>query len=228
MVSFLILVLHFNQDLPMIYEQTKKLLSNFKKIRTADVDNIAEQYLKGGVDVTPLYSHIKESGSILRIYFYVSLKSIASFEKQIEFIEGHFQDFNDWWHVDMLPQLIRKNKAPSFDFVYDKAKEYVNHSLPFARRWGYVIFLAGFQKDPAQTKRILDLYHNDDEYYVQMAEAWLLADLAIFNPEEVLKFIAKKPLNYNIIGKGIQKMSDSFRISDEVKQKAKELRSLYK
>ena len=75
MVSFLILVLHFNQDLPMIYEQTKKLLSNFKKIRTADVDNIAEQYLKGGVDVTPLYSHIKESGSTLRIYFYVSLKS---------------------------------------------------------------------------------------------------------------------------------------------------------
>ena len=91
-----------------------------------------------------------------------------------------------------------------------------------------MLFRSGFQKDPAQTKRILDLYHNDDEYYVQMAEAWLLADLAIFNPEEVLKFIAKKPLNYNIIGKGIQKMSDSFRISDEVKQKAKELRSLYK
>jgi 3-methyladenine DNA glycosylase AlkD len=212
----------------MIYEQTKQLLSKFKKIRTADVDSIAERYLKDGVDVTPLYSHIKESGSILRIYFYVSLKTIVSFEKQIEFIEGHFQDFNDWWHVDMLPQLIRNNKAPSFDFVYNKAKEYVRHPLPFARRWGYVIFLAGFQKDPIQTKRILDLYHDDDEYYVQMAEAWLLADLAIFNPEEVLKFIAKKPLHYNIIGKGIQKISDSFRISDEVKQKAKELRSLYK
>jgi len=222
------MVLKLDEDFFMIYEQTKQLLSKIKKLRTADVDSIAEQYLKDGVDVTPLYSHIKESGSILRIYFYVSLKSIVSFEKQIEFIEEHFQDFNDWWHVDMLPQLIRKNKTPSFDFVYDKAKEYVNHPLPFARRWGYVIFLAGFQKDPAQTKKILDLYHDDNEYYVQMAEAWLLADLAIFNPDEVLKFIAKKPLNYDIIGKGIQKMSDSFRISDEIKQKAKELRNLYR
>lgn len=212
----------------MIYEQTKQLLSKFKKLKTADVDTIAEQYLKDGVDVTPLYDHIKEGGSILRIYFYVSLKSIESFENQIKFIEDHFQDLNDWWHVDMLPQLIRKNKAPSFDFVYNKAKEYVNHPLPFARRWGYVIFLAGFQKDPTQTKKILDLFHDDDEYYVQMAEAWLLADLAIFNPQTVLDFIASKPLHYTIIGKGIQKMSDSFRIDDEIKARAKELRKLYK
>ncbi len=212
----------------MIYEQTKQLLSKFKKLKTADVDAIAEKYLKDGVDVTPLYDHIKESGSILRIYFYVSLKSIEGFEDQIKFIEDHFQDLNDWWHVDMLPQLIRKNKAPSFDFVYNNAKEYVNHSLPFARRWGYVIFLAGFQKDPTQTKKILDLFHDDDEYYVQMAEAWLLADLAIFNPQAVLDFIASKPLHYNIIGKGIQKMSDSFRIDDEIKTRAKELRKIYK
>lgn len=212
----------------MIYEQTKQLLSKFKKLKTADVDAIAAKYLKDGVDVASLYDHIKEGGSILRIYFYVSLKSIESFENQIKFIEDHFQDLNDWWHVDMLPQLIRKNKAPSFDFVYNKAKEYVNHPLPFARRWGYVIFLAGFQKDPTQTKKILDLFHDDDEYYVQMAEAWLLADLAIFNPQTVLDFIASKPLHYNIIGKGIQKMSDSFRIDDEIKARAKELRKLYK
>lgn len=212
----------------MIYEQTKQLLSKFKKLKTADVDAIAEKYLKDGVDVTPLYDHIKESGSILRIYFYVSLKSIEGFEDQIKFIEDHFQDLNDWWHVDMLPQLIRKNKAPSFDFVFDKAKEYVNHPLTFARRWGYVIFLAGFQKDPTQAKKILGLFHDDEEYYVQMAEAWLLADLAIFNPQAVLDFIASKPLHYNIIGKGIQKMSDSFRIDDEIKTRAKELRKIYK
>ncbi len=212
----------------MIYEQTKQLLSKFKKLKTADVDAIAEQYLKDGVDVAPLYDHIKESGSILRIYFYVSLKSIEGFENQIKFIEDHFQDLNDWWHVDMLPQLIRKNKAPSFDFVYNKAKEYVNYPLTFARRWGYVIFLAGFQKDPTQTKKILSLFHDDEEYYVQMAEAWLLADLAIFNPQDVLDFIASKPLHYNIIGKGIQKMSDSFRIDDEIKTRAKELRKIYK
>jgi len=62
----------------------------------------------------------------------------------------------------------------------------------------------------------------------QMAEAWLIADLAIYNPEEILHFIASRKLNYGIIGKAIQKMCDSFRISDEIKRRARELRSLYK
>ena len=70
--------------------------------------------------------------------------------------------------------------------------------------------------------------HDDNEYYVQMAEAWLIADLAIYNSGEVIKFIESQPLHYNIIGKAIQKISDSFRISGDIKKRAKELRALYK
>ncbi|HNX16242.1 MAG TPA: DNA alkylation repair protein [Bacilli bacterium] len=210
----------------MIYEQTKQLLSKIKKIKTADIDTIAKQYLKEGVDVSPLYPHIDESGAMFRIYFVVSLKRIKKYEEQIEFIERHFEHLHDWWHVDILIQLLVK--APSFEYVYQKAKKYVKSPLLFVRRWGYVIFLSGFQKDPKLTRDILALFHDDEEYYVQMAEAWLLADLAIYNPEVVLDFIASKPLRYDIIGKGVQKMSDSFRISDEIKAKAKDLRKLYK
>lgn len=210
----------------MIYEQTKQLLAKIKNIKTADVDKIANQYLKDGVDVSSLYPHIQESGAIYRIYFVVSLKLIKKYEDQIKFIEDHFENLNDWWHVDVLLQLLVK--APSFEYVYQKAKQYVKSPLLFVRRWGYVIFLSGFQKNPLYTKQILALFHDDEEYYVQMAEAWLLADLAIYNPQAVLDFIASKPLHYNIIGKGIQKMSDSFRIDDENKSKAKELRKLYK
>lgn len=210
----------------MIYEQTKDLLSKIKKLRTADVDKIAYQYLEDEVDVSALYPHIKESGAIHRIYFVVSLQSIKTLEYKLQFIEDHFSDLNDWWHVDLFPQLLRK--GPKFDFVYQKAKKYCKSPLLFARRWGYVIFLTGWQKDPSNTKKILSLFHDDDEYYVQMGEAWLLADLTIYNPEECLEYIASKPLKYNIIGKAIQKICDSFRIPDDVKNKVKELRKLYK
>ena len=210
----------------MIYEETILRLSTIKKMRTADIDAIAKQYLKDNIDVSELYSHIAESGALHRIYFVVSLKRIKKYEEQLAFIEKHFSCLHDWWHVDMLLQLLVK--APSFEYVFNKAKIYIKSDLLFVRRWGYVIFLSGFQKDPQRTKDILSLYRDDPEYYVQMAEAWLLADLAIYNSQAILDFIASKALRYNIIGKAIQKMCDSFRISEEVKKQAKSLRKLYK
>lgn len=210
----------------MIYEKTMNRLKEIKKMKTADIDAIAREYLKNNLDVSELYSHIGESGALHRIYFVVSLKQIKKFEEQMAFIEKHFSDLHDWWHVDVLLQLLLK--APSFDYVYSKAQQYVRSELLFARRWGYVIFLGGYQKKPEYTKAILALMHDDNEYYVQMAEAWLIADLAIYNSGEVIKFIESQPLHYNIIGKAIQKISDSFRISGDIKKRAKELRALYK
>ena len=89
----------------MIYEETILRLSTIKKMRTADIDAIAKQYLKDNIDVSELYSHITESGALHRIYFVVSLKRIKKYEEQLAFIEKHFSCLHDWWHVDMF--LIR-------------------------------------------------------------------------------------------------------------------------
>lgn len=210
----------------MLHEQIVTRLQKLGKYKTSDIDVIAKEYLRANVDVSELLPYIKESGAVHRIYFYVSLKKIKVYQEQIAFIERHFTYLNDWWHVDILLQLLVK--APSFEYVFDKAAEYVKSPLLFVRRWGYVIFLGGHQKDAKHTEKILSLFHNDEEYYVQMAEAWLLADLAIYNPQAVLKFIKSKNLRYDIIGKGIQKMCDSFRIADDIKNQAKKLRLLYK
>ena len=69
---------------------------------------------------------------------------------------------------------------------------------------------------------------DDDEYYVQMAEAWLIADLAVFNVEAVKSFLQTSKLKYNILGKAIQKMCDSFRISQQDKAFVKSLRNKLK
>ena len=65
---------------------------------------------------------------------------------------------------------------------------------------------------------------DDEEYYVQMAEAWLISYLGIYAPQKTFDYIKGCPLKYNIIGKGIQKICDSFRVSDEWKEKFKSLR----
>ena len=58
---------------------------------------------------------------------------------------------------------------------------------------------------------------DDDEYYVQMAEAWLICDLAVFNVDEVMKFTEYTKLHYNIMGKAVQKICDSFRFTAQEK-----------
>ncbi|NLJ89879.1 MAG: hypothetical protein GX323_03180 [Clostridiales bacterium] len=65
---------------------------------------------------------------------------------------------------------------------------------------------------------------DDPEYYVQMAQAWLICDLAVFNPKDTIEFIENSNLKYNILGKAIQKILDSYRISDSDKAYVKSLR----
>ena len=66
--------------------------------------------------------------------------------------------------------------------------------------------------------------HDDDHYYVQMAQAWLIAELAVHEPERVYQWLQQNNLKYNINGKAIQKICDSFRITDTWKEMFKKLR----
>ncbi len=92
--------------------------------------------------------------------------------------------------------------------------------------WGYVLFISKLGR--GHSAELLPLMHDDEHYYVQMGEAWLIAELAIDEPDKVWEWIKTNGLKYNINGKGIQKICDSFRITDEWKAKFKELRAAIK
>ena len=89
-----------------------------------------------------------------------------------------------------------------------------------------VIFISRLCKGHA--KQLLPLVKDDEQYYVQMAESWLVAQLAIEEPEAVYNWFWNNTLKYNINGKAIQKICDSFRISDQWKEEYKKLRRLLK
>lgn len=210
----------------MLYKKIINDLESIPNLKTKDVDRYNKKLIKEKTDVSEIGEYIMENQILHRTYFQVSLGLIKDTEKQFEFIEKNEDYLQDWWHTDQLIQFLKK--PVDFDFAYIKAKEYINSDKTFTRRWGYVLFLAGLQKDKAHTKDILALMKDDDEYYVQMAQAWLICDLAVFNPKEVIEYIESCGLKYNILGKAIQKMVDSYRISDEDKSYVKALRSKVK
>jgi 3-methyladenine DNA glycosylase AlkD len=72
--------------------------------------------------------------------------------------------------------------------------------------------------------KILSLLNANEEYMVMMAEAWLLATIAITYPEEVYDFL-KETKDVVLKRKTISKISDSFRFDEKTKNKFKNLRN---
>ncbi len=210
----------------MQYETVLRELNAIPNRKTKDVDAYNRRLIKSGVDVSDLRAWVLREQALHRTYFQVSMGQMDTFEEQFRFIEENEDCLQDWWHVDQLTQFLKK--PIDFDFAYEKAKIYIASPKTFTRRWGYVLFLAGLQKDRAHTKKILALTKNDPEYYVQMAQAWLICDLAVYNPTDTIAFLESSTLSYDILGKAIQKMCDSYRISDADKTYVKSLRAKLK
>lgn len=199
-----------------------RLPENFK---TKDLDIFAKKLIKEKVNVSFLRTIILQKQKYHRIYFQVSLANLKSINEKLDFIENNFDYLSDWWHVDQLSQFV--DKELEFDDTYIRAKNYIQNQNQFARRWGYVVFMPTLVKDK-KYKQIFSLFKDNDEYYDVMAQAWLISYLAMYHFNDTYEYIKAKPLKYNIIGKAIQKTCDSFRVTQENKNKLKELRKLYK
>jgi len=186
--------------------------------KTGDVDKLIQSYVRQGADPSELREHILSRQQFHRIYFYVALKQLKTVDARMAFIHGN-RLFSDWWHTDQLISFVADLELET---ALAYARDYIRSEDPFIRRWGYVLFISRLGRGHAE--KILPLMKNDDAYYVQMAEGWLLAELAVDQPETVHKWLEDCGLRYNICGKAIQKICDSYRISPEWKASFRELR----
>ena len=186
--------------------------------KTADIDRLIREYVRAKGDPAALRPFILTNQELHRIYFYVALKQMQSVDDRMAFIHENLL-FEDWWHTD---ELIGFVADLDFEKALEYARGYVASADPFIRRWGYVLFISRLGRGRA--KELLPLLHDDAHYSVQMAQGWLIAELAVFEPEAVYAWLGECPLKYSITGKAVQKISDSFRIGREWKAAFKALR----
>ena len=79
------------------------------------------------------------------------------------------------------------------------------------------------KEDP---KPLFPLFKNHEHYYVKMVEAWLLAELCIYSFDETYEYLSTSTLDPWIKKKAITKARESFRVSDENKEKLLALRTV--
>ena len=65
---------------------------------------------------------------------------------------------------------------------------------------------------------------NSDKYYINMAVAWLIAEMYIKEKDVTLEYLKKNNQNKFVQNKAISKINDSFRVTKEEKEMLKKYR----
>lgn len=206
----------------MTLETFENRYSQLKDEKTATLDKFGKQLVKEQVDVSFLRNKFIESGKYFYTYQQVSILEKEGLDEKFAFIESTFDIMNDWMHTDAIMKFL--GDALPFDYAYEKAQSYIQSEYPYARRLGYVLFIPRLTRDRAHVDDLLRLCKNDDHHHVIMGEAWLLSFLAMCDPDKTYAYLKSCDLKYNIVGKAIQKICDSYVVSTEDKTRFKGLR----
>ena len=162
---------------------------------------------------------LDETVELTLCYFLLSLKKEVTFAKQMAFLQGKLGFANSWEITDCLQQAIRKAPVKEYEPYYRK---WVKDKREYARRFAYVYAMQYYRE--GDISFFLNHLVYDEHYYVYMAQAWLLATLAITHFEEIRAFLLKEGLPETLRRKTISKMRDSYRITPEQKEIVKQIR----
>ena len=140
---------------------------------------------------------------------------------------------HDWSVNDSFCQTFKiseKYPAECWDFFM----QYADSRREFEVRVVAVMLMSHFLNDDYIDRVIEVLNHlytgefpeKNDFYYAKMGVAWAIATIAAKYPEKCLKYMKSKEnqLDGWTFNKAIQKMNESFRVSDELKEQMKKLK----
>lgn len=139
------------------------------------------------------------------------------FTQLLPYIEAYLQKVDNWALIDspfMGFKTIEKEKNQVLDIV----KLWLKSKEEFKKRAGLVILLA-FYVQEENLNLLFDLLQEVDnsEYYVYMANAWLISVCMAKFPKQSIEFFKNNTLDKKTHNKAIQKSKESFRVSKEDK-----------
>ena len=184
-------------------------------IRLPKLRYIAKEIIKGNYD-----SFLKISDNIYYEEVMIKLIIIASI-KDLEECMNYFDTaiilIDNWALCDTFCnslKIVNKNK----EYFLIKIKELISSNKTYYVRVGLILLLCYYVEE-----KYLDVIINlldsikSDEYYINMAEAWLICEIFIKYEDVGLKYLKNNKLNKFTNNKSISKIRDSYLVSKEMK-----------
>ena len=111
-------------------------------------------------------------------------------------------------------KIVNKNKA----YFLNKIANLIHSTKTYHIRVGLILLLCFYVEEQYldQIYQYLDDI-TSDEYYVNMAEAWLICEIFIKYENSCLNYLKHNKLNKFTINKSISKIRDSYRVSEYMK-----------
>lgn len=129
-----------------------------------------------------------------------------------------------WAFTDCMAATFRFRES-ELRQVWEFCLECLARSHPYTRRFGLVMMLDHLIR-PEYIHQVTSAasWITDENYYVRMAQAWLLAELGTHDFELIMGVLKSGTLEIFTHNKTISKLRDSYRITPEQKEILKNLR----
>ena len=137
----------------------------------------------------------------------------------LEYFYKYIPKIDNWAICDSFCNSLKRMKKNP-DKYFPICKELALQSdKVFTSRVGLICLLNHFIDKPylKEIFNILDTIKSN-EYYLNMAEAWLVCELYTKYPSETTKYLKKNKLNDFTQNKSISKIRDSYRVTKEEKE----------
>lgn len=144
--------------------------------------------------------------------------SPCSFEEKLSLTEGYIPKISNWALCDVFCGSF-KIKQEKLNRLYDFLQPYLNSKQEFECRFAVVMLMDYFIRDETIDQVLSHLIAiENNTYYTRMAIAWALSKAYIDYPEKTLAILQSGKLDAFTHNKAIQKMIESYRISEEDKK----------
>lgn len=198
---------------------TKNIVNTNKQvlaIKTKELKEIAKQIYKGNYlsFLDNMNFDIYET-SIIYAYLIVRIKDFNILKK---YLDTYSNNIDNWSCCDTLKFNIKNNINDYKEIV----KEYIASKKTFKRRIGIIILFEFLkQKEIDFIFNIINKLKEEQEYYVNMAIAWLLCECFIKEQNKTIEYLNNNDISTFVKNKMIQKCRDSFRVDNKDLSKIK-------
>ena len=220
--------------LKQLYEMQDLKYKEFDSSLCPNVDNII------GVQVPKLRAIAKELVKEKQRE-YLELENIEYYEEKViqglmigmsnltiedtkKYLEKFIPKIDSWAVCDIVCSSLKLSKKYQKE-IWGFLDEYIKSYKEFEIRFAVVMYLDYFLNDEYIDRVIKNISKiKSDKYYVQMAIAWLLAESFIKQKEKTKEYLKNNKLDNFTHNKAIQKIIDSYRVSQEDKEFVRTLR----
>lgn len=207
--------------------------ANLLGVRTPILKQVAKEIAKGDFagflkisdrlydKETSYYESVMVEGLVIG---YLKTKQITNLEEVFSYMDSFSVKISNWAHCDLFcsgMKLIGKER----EAFWPKVLTYVESKDEFIIRLG-IVLLMDYYLEEEYIDTIFQICDRtqSDAYYVNMAIAWLISVAYVKFEEKTLDYLYHNQLSVFTYNKALQKIVESYRVSDDKKEFIKTLK----